>query len=625
MEQYTPQVLTRDQLVEKVKTLPLSPGVYLFYDADGTILYVGKSRALRNRVLSYFQNRGNHSFKTERLVQNICDVQTIVTSSETEALILENEKIKLHQPKYNIRLKDDKDYPYVRLSLEEDYPRLSFSRRRQKEGEKAKYFGPYSSSSVVRVMIDTANKLFSLPTCKRKFPRDIGKERPCLYYHMGKCIGVCTGEVSPDTYRARIEEVISFFRHDHKKIASRLKSEMEEAAEQMDFEKAAVLRDRLKALQSLSESPQVVRDLHFEADVFGVYSDETGGCITRLCVRSGKVIDSVHYHFGAREIINGDAFSSFLFSLYRGTESLPKQILLSSELEWEEWEVISSYLSEKQNRKVRFHIPERGEGRALVQMAQENAKAAELHRRAEQSRDENVLVRLASVLSLEVLPERIESIDISNSGSDSVFAGIITLQNGRFLKRAYKTFSIQIPHPDDPACMYEAISRRMKRFLQGDPSFSPLPDLILVDGSFGQVSAVKKALEDVNLTLPVFGMVKDSFHKARCLTDGEHEISIAYDTQLYRFIYGIQEEVHRFSFSGMDSRRRKSVKSSALTEIPGIGGKKASILLRHFGSVKAIRLASEEQLRSVQGISSRDAKTIFETYHKNETEKETKQ
>jgi excinuclease ABC subunit C len=248
MKEYIPQVLSEKELLEKAKCLPLSPGVYLFYDLQGSILYVGKSRALRNRVLSYFQNRGKHPAKTERLVSGVADFQTIVTSSEAEALILENEKIKLHQPKFNIRLKDDKDYPYIRLSLGEDYPRLSFARRKEKKNDTSRYFGPYSSSGSVRNAIDTANKLFLLPTCKRSFPRDIGKERPCLYHHMGRCIGVCTGKVNPEEYQRRIQDVILFLRHDHKKIISNLKKEMEQASEKLEFEKAASCRDRIRAL-----------------------------------------------------------------------------------------------------------------------------------------------------------------------------------------------------------------------------------------------------------------------------------------------------------------------------------------------------------------------------------------
>ncbi len=621
MKEYIPQILSFQALMDKAKSLPLLPGVYLFFNREGEIIYVGKSRALKSRVLSYFQNRGKHNAKTEKLVQTIADFKTIVTSSEAEALILENEKIKLHQPKFNIRLKDDKDYPYIRLSLGEDYPRLSFARRKEKKDGKARYFGPYSSSGAVRSAIDTANKLFLLPTCKNKFPRDIGKGRPCLYYHLGKCVGVCTGQVTPEEYASRIEDVILFFRHDYKKIISVLTEKMEEAAERMDFEAAATFRDRIRALQALSGAKQVVRDLHFHADVFGIFADELGGCIHLLSVREGSVVDSTGFYFGADEILSPESFSSFVLSLYRGREMLPKEILVPEEVWSEELNVVSGVVSHPGEAPIRFRVPERGDGRALLQMAENNAKESTMHRRAQFEKDEKVLVLLSSVLSLEVLPERIESIDISNSGADAITAGIITVENARFLKRAYKCFSIEKDHVDDTACMYEAISRRIKRYLDGDENFSPLPDLFLVDGAAGQVNAVKKALADQGVEIPVFGMVKDAFHKTRCLTDGEHDISISYDAKLFQFIYGIQEEVHRFSLSRMDSKRRKKVKSSALTGIPGIGEKKAALLLKKMGSIKAIRAAGVEELCSISGISHRDANAIVEYYSEEERKK----
>ncbi len=617
MQEYKPLQLTAEKLMEKAKSLPISPGIYLFFNAKGEIIYVGKSRALKNRVLSYFQNRGKHTPKTEKLVQSVADFQTIVTSSEAEALILENEKIKHHQPKFNIRLKDDKDYPYIRLSMGDAYPRLSFARRRKDNDSKARYFGPFSSSATVRLVIDTANKLFGLPVCKKKFPQEIGKSRPCLYYQMGRCMGVCTGKISPEEYAARLEEVVLFLKHDHKRIATSLQKEMEKASEALDFEKAAVLRDRIRALGTLSDSKQVVRDLHFHADVFGVFFDELGGCINLLSVREGRVADSTNFHFGADEILTPESFSSLLLSLYRGREELPKTILLPEEVWSEDLSSVNEALLLSTQRKIRWHLPERGEGKALLQMAMDNAKAAALHRRAEFEKDEEVLVALAKLLSLEVFPQRIESIDISNSGASAISAGVIALENGRFLKRAYKSFSLERSRPDDPACMYEAIYRRVLRAVEGDEAFLPLPDLILVDGADAQVNAVKRALTDLKVMIPVFGMVKDEFHKTRCLTDGEREISIAFDPKLFQFIYRIQEEVHRFSLSRMDAKRRKSVKGSSLSCIDGIGEKKAEALLKHFRSIKAIKEADITEIIQVKGISQKDARAVYQYFHGN--------
>ncbi len=617
-----PHVLSPAALLEKAKTLPMSPGVYLFFNSRGEVIYVGKSKALHNRVLSYFQNRGKHPPKTEKLVQNVADFQTIVTATEAEALILENEKIKLHKPKYNIRLKDDKDYPYIRLTLEEEYPRLLFARRKESAHDRSRYFGPYSSSGAVRSVIDTANRLFSLPTCKRRFPQEIGKGRPCLYHHLGRCIGVCTGKISPAEYRRRIEDVILFLKYDHKKIAAKLQEEMQKASEEMAFERAAALRDQIRALETLAGKRQVVRDLHFQADVFGVFQDELGGCINLTSIREGSVVDSTNFHFGAEEILSAESFSSMLVDLYRARDLRPREILLPAELFCEETQLLSEVLARAGEAPLRFRVPERGEGKRLMELASENARAAALHRRALFEKDEEVLVKLAEALSLEVLPERIESIDISNSASAITVAGIITVENARFLKRAYKSFTVDRQSPDDPESMYEAVKRRMKRYLDGDESFAPLPDLILADGAAGQVSAVKRALSELGLAIPVFGMVKDSFHKTRCLTDGEHDISIAHDPALFQFIYRIQEEVHRYGFSRMDSRRRKTVKTSSLTRIEGIGEKKAALLLREMKTVQAIRAASVETLAAVRGISRANAQAIYDHYHQKRTEKE---
>lgn len=611
MQEYSPQILSKPQLLEKAKLLPHLPGVYMFFDKNGKIIYVGKSKSLHNRVLSYLQNIGKHPPKTEKLVQTAVDFQTIVTQSESEALILENEKIKLHQPKFNIRLKDDKSYPYIKLSLDEDYPRLSLARRlHPSKKDKAKYFGPYSSSQTVYSIINTANKIFSLPTCSRRFPAEIGKARPCLYLHLNRCCGVCDGRISKEEYAEKIEHVIAFLKNDYTATQKELTSQMEQAAENMEFERAAKLRDSIRALSGLSQNQQIIKDLSFHADVFGVFSDECGGCINMLSVRGGRIIDSTNFHFGADEILDSESFSAVLAELYRSRASFPKQVLLPASVSSEDSESLHEYISSRAESTVFVYSPERGIGRKLVSMAADNARESALHRRAMMEKDEEVLIELASLLGLEVLPERIESIDISNSGSDFITASIITVKNARFSKRDYKSFNIRLEEQNDVGSMYEAIFRRVKRSLDGDEHFSPLPDLILADGAQGQVHAVKAALSDLGVSIPVFGMVKDEFHKTRCLTDGESEISIARSQRLFRFIYNIQEEVHRFALSRMDSRRRKSVKQTSLTRIPGIGEKKAGILLRHFKSQRALQAATKEEIAGVKGISARDAENI---------------
>lgn len=606
MEEYTPSCLTLEKLAQKARSLPRLPGVYQMYDKKGTVIYVGKSRALHNRVLTYFTDLMSHTPKTAELVRNIADFQTFVTPSETEALLLENEKIKLYKPKYNIRLKDDKDYPYIRLSFGEEYPRLTFQHRRDKKDKRSRYFGPYSSAGAVREILATANKIFALPTCRRSFPRDIGKERPCIYYDLGRCCGVCTGKISPEEYRARLDEVVLFLKNDYRAVTGNLEKEMLEAADHLQFERAAKLRDRIKALKNLADARQVVKDLSFDADVFGVFQDECGGGIERMKVREGRLIDSVHFFLSPTEIVSPETFLSMLAQIYHAEEFLPREVLLPREVFDEE----NRDLFERLFPGVTLRVPERGDGRRLMELACSNAREAVCHHRKIQEKDEEVLVKLSSILGLEVVPEKIESIDISNSGADVIYASVIALTKARFDKKRYKTFSISSDKPDDPGSVYQAVSRRLDRYLKGDAAFAPLPDLFLVDGGKTQVRAAKRAFQERDLAVPVFGMVKDDFHKTRCLTDGEKEISIALDASVFRFIYGIQEEVHRFAFSRMDQKRRKSVKTSVLTKIPGIGEKKATALLRHFESIRAIRGASEEDLALCPGLSRSEAKAV---------------
>jgi len=596
--------------LEKARLLPLCPGSYLMRDGGGKVIYVGKSKALKNRVSSYFKNYHQHNVKTKRLVDAIRDFECIFTSTESEALILENELIKLHQPKYNIRLKDDKSYPYVRLSVKESFPRLSAVRQRRSDG--ARYFGPYSSLKAAQTVIDTANGIFSLPVCRKRFPQDINKERPCLYYHMGRCMGVCTGSVTEEEYALTVDKVSDFLREDHKTLASRLTEEMNKAGEKLEFERAAKLRDCIRALEKVSKKQQIVRDVDFDADVFGYYSDELGSAVARLIVRGGRLIDSHVYHFGADEILSSESFTSILVGLYREGDHVPFRIYISPGLyNGEDEELILSFIEKKAGHKVKISVPERADPKRLVELGDSNAREAALFKRAVGEKNDSVLVLLQKALSLEKPPVRIEAIDISNSGDENITAGIITVLDGKFSKKDYKYFNVSLSCRDDVGSMEEAYYRRMKRARDKDEAFSALPDLILADGAANQVNAVKRALEKTSYDIPVFGMVKDLFHKTRCLTDGVKEISIAKDQTLYGFIYRIQEEVHRFAFSGMDRKRQKSVRESTLETISGIGPAKAKALMRHFKSLKGVYSASLEELCAVEGISKRDGENII--------------
>lgn len=612
MQELTPS--PREALLEKARLLPLCPGVYLMQDKAGRVIYVGKSKALKNRVSSYFQATGRHNLKTQKLVGQIFDFSCIYTKTEAESLILENELIKLYQPKYNIKLKDDKNYPYIRLSAGEAFPRLTTVRKRLKN-TKDKYFGPYSSQTAANTVLDAANLLFSLPVCRRQFPQDIGKQRPCLYYHMGRCVGVCTGQVDPQDYARRLEQVSLFLKEDHKSVALLLQKEMQEASQRLEFERAASLRDRLRSLDKVGQKQQIVRDPAFEADVFGVFEDATGSCVCRLVIRGGRLIDSHLYTFQADEILHAEAFTAMVPHLYTDGRNVPKLLLLEKSLLDREDTASWAYLEEQAGHRVQVSVPEKGDRKRLVELACQNAREATVHRRAVLDKNTAVLEELARILSLPQPPERIEAIDISNSGDQHLTAGIICLENARFAKKDYKLFNLQLTHRDDVGSMQEAYRRRFARYQQQDAGFSRLPDLILVDGGVAQVHAVRAVVEEFGQDVPVYGMVKDSFHKTRCLTDGNMDISIAKNQTLFRFIYRIQEEVHRFAFSRMDTKRRKSVKSSSLEQIPGIGPQKAKNLLSHFRTLKQISAASPEELVQVKGLSQADARQVYLHFH----------
>ena len=608
---------TVKKLCDDARLLPLKPGVYLHRDAAGNIIYVGKSRALKNRVSSYFQALEKHSPKTLRLVSEIASFDYIVTDTEQEALILENELIKLHSPKYNIKLKDGRRYPYLKLSLSDDYPRLSMVRKREPGSKnEALYFGPYSGTKTVFDIMDTANRFFRLPTCKKQFPRDIGKTRPCIYKQMGSCVGVCTGEVSKEQYAHIIEKLVLFLKNDFSSVVKELKNEMEQSAERLEFERAAQIRDTIYSLEKLKSKQKIVASPDFEADVFGLYQDDLVTCAAMLVIRQGRICDVCEFTFSPKEILTGESFFSFLAELYKSRDLIPKKILIDAPLFFDEDTALSEYLSSRAGYAVHLISPERGDNLALVKLAKDNAKECADRTKNNDRKDSELLVSIAQLLRLGVVPDRIESYDISNSGAQHTTCGMVVVEGAKFKKSAYKSFNIQSAEMDDYSAMAEALTRRVERALSGSEEFLPLPDLILLDGGKGHVSTVRRVLEEYSLDIPVFGMVKDDYHKTRCLTDGENDISIASNGPVFRFVFSIQEEVHRYSLSRMDARRRKSVKTSSLEKIKGIGKAKADVLLRAFGSLKALKDASAEDIAAVSGISKQNGKDVFEYFHK---------
>ena len=603
-------------LLEKANTLPLRPGVYIMKNAQGNVIYVGKSRKLKNRVSQYFQNSEKNA-KTAGMVRAVKDFDYYVCDTEIEALSLENTLIKQYNPKYNIRLKDAKSYPYIKIT-DELYPRLVMTRTR---GESGKYFGPYSGTSTVFSVINGLSSILSLPTCKRSFPRDIGKERPCLYYQMNRCCGVCTGKVDPEEYLERIKHASDILRGNTASVKRELTEQMYDHAENERYELAAKCRDTVAALDRLGQKQKVVAPSDTEHDIIGLYNDDICSCVSVFFIRDGAVSDKQEFVFGAERILDDQNITSFICELYQIREYIPKSILLSFALEDEEIETLSAYLSLRAGRKVTVRTPERGDNKTLCTMVRDNAAERAKNYRTEVEKDEKVLLRLAELLALETYPERIEAYDISNLGHEHITAGMIVTEGTKFKKSDYRSFKIASVKDgtDDYQSMREALSRRIAHLDDESGSFAQLPDLILLDGGRGHVSAVRELLAEMNIDIPVFGMVKDDYHKTRALCTEHEEISIAHENALFVFIYKIQEEVHRFTVSKMDSAKRKTLTTSSLTKIEGVGDAKAKTLLKAFGGIGKIKTASVEEIAAVKGIGEKDAKKIFEYFHKEGT------
>ena len=614
----TPDETRLARLREKANQLPLQPGVYIMHDRHGKVIYVGKSKVLKNRVSQYFHEHAGHAVKTARMVSNVEDFEYILCDSEMEALTLENSLIKLHTPKYNIRLKDDKYYPYIRITINDAFPEISMVRKRLSDG--ARYFGPYSSAQAVAKILVTIRKSFGIASCKKSFPRDIGRERPCIYAQMGQCCAPCTGRVTSEAYKEIFRDITAMLRGSFEEVKRSLQEKMENAAENLEFEAAAIYRDRIESLSKLWQKQKVVTSPDAEQDVIGIYRGDTCSCISVFYIRGGCLIDSEHFNFGADQIMEDENIPAFLSEFYTMREFVPKEILLGFPLGEDDRTSLSAFLCEKAGRKIQLRIPERGDGKKLCDMASENAEQNAKHFQAESERDNRTLVKLASMLGLEVIPERIEAYDISNLGAEHITAGMIVCENGKFIKKDYRTFTIRetTGAPDDYASMKEALRRRLDHIIHptGSGFGETPPDLILLDGGKGHVSTVLGLMEELGLDIPVMGMVKDEFHKTRALTDGEREINIAREQSVFVYIYKIQEEVHRYTVSRMMGAKNKTLKTSSLEAIDGIGAAKAKALLAHFKSLSAIKNATVDELCEVDGISQNLALNIIKYYHK---------
>lgn len=602
--------LYAERLREKASTLPLRPGVYIMRAKNGTVIYVGKSRALKNRVSQYFHESAQNA-KTDAMTSNIYDFDYILCDTEMEALTLENSLIKLYQPKYNILLKDDKSYPYLAVTNEE-YPRFIITRTR---GKDARYFGPYTSSDTVKNVIVSLSKALGLPSCNRSFPKEIGKVSHCLYRHIG-CIAVCDGNVSSEKYRELVEEAVSFLSGNTDALLGKMTEKMTYAAENLMFEAAAEYRDRIKAIKRLCEKQKVVASPDTERDIIAWYSGEAAAAICVFYIRNGKLIDSESFVFSGGEILDSSAISSFICSLYEKREYIPKEINTAGILSEEDTESTEEWLSDRAGYKVKLRTPSRGDLGKLCSMAEENAAQKAREFVAEKTKSDETLARLAQIACLEVVPERIEAFDISNMGDDNITAGMVLFENGKPKKSGYRIYGIKSTEKqDDYASMREAVMRRISHF--GDAS-SPPPDLFLIDGGIGHIRTVQEVLDSSGVDIPALGMVKDDHHKTRALVDAEgREISIAAEAGVYSLIFRIQEEVHRFTVSKMMNAKRKELKRSVLEDIDGIGKARAKALLAHFGGLSGVKSATVPELITVRGITRETAEKIIEFFKKN--------
>ena len=605
--------MTFDELKEKAHALPLKPGVYIMQDAKNVVIYVGKAKALKNRVSQYFANLASHTEKTRAMVSQIDHFDVIVADSEFEALVLENSLIKRHQPRYNILLKDDKGYPYIRLTVKEEYPRFSLANRAAEDG--ARYFGPYGSRGNTQNIIDALRVALRLPSCNKKFPRDIGKERPCLNYHMGQCDGYCRKDMDQSRYREAIDQAVRLLEGKFQEVGDELKAEMELAAEELRFEKAAELRDRYKAIELLGKRQKVVAGSLADTDVIGFHKGEaTKSCFVvlhfvegELAAKDWDLIDT------PMEEENADILSALVRQYYGGRGNLPRQILLPCELEDEV--PLMRMLSEDAGRKVELITPQRGAKMDLIRLANKNAVEEVERWTTREERQSKLMELLGKLLDLEEPPRRIESYDISNQGADDIVASMVVYVNARPLKRDYRHFKLKdMDGPDDYASMEQVLTRRFKRYLEGDEKFADKPDLLLIDGGVNHANVAVKVLETLGLTIPIFGMVKDDRHRTRALVTPEgKEIGIQGNQAIFSLIGQIQEETHRFAIEFHRQQQNQRVKGSVLDQISGVGEKRRSDLLKHFKSIKRIREATQAQLAEV--VPKNAAQAVYDYFH----------
>ncbi len=593
-------------LRDKTSKLTGSPGVYIMKKRDGAIIYIGKAKNLKKRVTSYFRENPDHTPKVAAMVSNVYDYDFIVTDSEFEALVLECSMIKQHKPKYNILLKDDKGYCYIRVS-DDEYPRITEEKNTHFPG---KYLGPYTSSSIAREAVNEANRVFMLPTCRKNFPRDFGKERPCLNYHIKMCMGVCRGKISKEQYRSIVAEAVEFIRSGSAASVERMEREMEEAAEELNFEKAALLRDRITAVKKASEKQKMVGSGVDSADVVGIAEFYGGVYISVLMYRGERLYDKAVFELESGD--GDDILSDFMVQYYHDRDDIPK--IVAVEYMPSESELIEKLLESRSGRNVRLYQPQRGKFAELIRLAKNNSAEYAALKSSRTGKEVIALEQLAKLLGLPQPPKYIEAYDISNLSSESMVAGMVVFEDGRPLKKAYKRFSIkEQEYQNDYGSMHEVLKRRLLHIVNGDGDeyFMRTPDLILLDGGTGHVHAVQPILRELGLNIPLFGMVKDDKHRTRAIAAGGSEIQINQLQAAFNLVTRIQDEVHRFSVSYMHSKHKKKTYSSELLTVKGVGEKKAAKILLKYKTKENLLRATVEELAVTAGVSLETAAELW--------------
>ncbi len=597
---------------EKLKGLPKDPGCYIFKDKGGGILYVGKALDLRSRVRSYFLKSAKHGPRIARLVSNIADLEVMVTDTELEALVLECTLIKQHRPPYNVRMRDDKSYPYIAVTINEMFPRVMFTRRRKKDG--TRYFGPFTSAFAVRDTLRLLHKLFPLIPCQKVF-RNRSEQKPCLYYHLGQCLAPCAGLSDRAKYKEIVRQVILFLEGRQEELADKIRQEMDQASEQLEFEKAAALRDKLASIEAVLQRQKVVTDETTDQDVVAIVKDERGACVQMFYVRHGKLVGQRSYFLDAAQEASPEvAVQEFVKQFYSDSPEVPREILLPVEIE--ERNIIQQWLRQRKGAAVSVNVPQGGQKLRLVEMAATNAELALTGFKSDLAKREawadEAMAQLQEALDLETLPMRIECYDISNIQGTAPVGSMVVMDNGELAKDEYRRFKIKFmpESPDDFAMMREVIQRRLRATIEGDERFSKAPDLMVIDGGKGQLNAALEAMEDVRLSYPVVGLAKKQ--ELVFLPGKSDPVALPDNSPGLNLLRRLRDEAHRFALSYHRKLREKRAVGSVLEEIPGVGPRRRRLLLRTFGSVQAIKDSSLQAIASVPTMTESMAKRVKE-------------